>query len=256
MWQLLHNRVHTQELRSRWGIDDSDRCARCHSAPETCLHAVRDCRLSQRIWRKLVPFCHQNEFFTDPIHSWIKKNTTKGFGTDWLSTFSAGLWIIWTSRNKELFATGRLPLHKLMSEIFYLSNNITTALSLPSTKATRSLQYICWDPPRAGLVKLNIDGCAKGNPGQAGAGGVFRDSNGGWLFGFARNIGQCSNNSAEFWALRDGLTIALRLGIRNITVETDSRIVCDLCKLTNSRFHPLATFINDCRAMLSEFVHF
>jgi hypothetical protein len=37
------------------------------------------------------------------------------------------------------------------------------------------------------LVKLNVDGCSKGNPGFAGAGGVLRDSLGSWIKGFAIN---------------------------------------------------------------------
>jgi hypothetical protein len=37
------------------------------------------------------------------------------------------------------------------------------------------------------LVKLNVDGCTKGNPGFAGAGGVLRDSLGSWIKGFAIN---------------------------------------------------------------------
>jgi hypothetical protein len=33
-----------------------------------------------------------------------------------------------------------------------------------------------WEPPPQGFIKLNYDGASKGNPGQAGAGGLFRDS--------------------------------------------------------------------------------
>lgn len=44
----------------------------------------------------------------------------------------------------------------------------------------------CFIPPRRGLglVKLNIDGYAKGNPGVVGAGGILRDSMDRWLLGF------------------------------------------------------------------------
>jgi hypothetical protein len=30
-----------------------------------------------------------------------------------------------------------------------------------------------WSPPQPGFIKLNYDGASKGNPGQAGAGGIF-----------------------------------------------------------------------------------
>ena len=32
-----------------------------------------------------------------------------------------------------------------------------------------------FNPPQQGFIKLNYDKASKGNPGQAGAGGIFRD---------------------------------------------------------------------------------
>ena len=33
-----------------------------------------------------------------------------------------------------------------------------------------------WKPPQLGFIKLNYDGASQGNPRQAGAGGIFRNS--------------------------------------------------------------------------------
>lgn len=38
--------------------------------------------------------------------------------------------------------------------------------------------YVRWDFPNEGWVKLNTDGASKGNPGQAGAGGILGDATG------------------------------------------------------------------------------
>ena len=43
--------------------------------------------------------------------------------------------------------------------------------------------YIGWKYPDEDWVKLNVDGCNKGNPGKAGAGGVIRDHMGTWIGG-------------------------------------------------------------------------
>ena len=48
------------------------------------------------------------------------------------------------------------------------------------------------------FVKLNFDGASKGNPGEAGFGGIFRDSNNQVRWIFADWGGEMTNNEAEF----------------------------------------------------------
>ena len=66
-----------------------------------------------------------------------------------------------------------------------------------------------WSKPPEGWFKLNLDGASCGNPGKARSGGLIRDCSGKWLKGFARSIGFATSVLAEFWALRDGLKLAL-----------------------------------------------
>lgn len=40
-------------------------------------------------------------------------------------------------------------------------------------KRKREEKYIRWTHPREGWLKLNTDGASKGNPGNAGAGGLI-----------------------------------------------------------------------------------
>ncbi|GLU22702.1 hypothetical protein SLE2022_387580 [Rubroshorea leprosula] len=70
------------------------------------------------------------------------------------------------------------------------------------------------------------------NLGLAGAGGVFRDHEGKWIIGFAKNLCFGLNNECEFWALKqdckflwpkNGLEIALSLWFRKVEIETDSK---------------------------------
>ena len=60
-----------------------------------------------------------------------------------------------------------------------------------------TVDHIGWKYPVDEWIKLNVDGCSKGNQGLAGAGGVIRDHMGSWIGGFARNIGICSSVTAE-----------------------------------------------------------
>lgn len=43
-----------------------------------------------------------------------------------------------------------------------------------------------------------------------------------------RSIGFATNVSIEFWALRDGLKLALSEGMQNLIVELDAWVVVDL----------------------------
>ena len=43
----------------------------------------------------------------------------------------------------------------------------------PSTTSRKEPLLIGWSPPSTGFVKLNSEGSALGNPGSAGAGGVY-----------------------------------------------------------------------------------
>ena len=110
-----------------------------------------------------------------------------------------------------------------------------------------------WLKPPIGWMKLNTDGASLGNPGAAGAGGLIRNSSGEWVKGFARSVGFATSVTAEFWALRDGLILASQLGLQQIEVEIDAKVVVDLVQsnsVVNNSFLPL---LNDCRSLLRSF---
>ena len=74
-----------------------------------------------------------------------------------------------------------------------------------------------------------------------------------WVQDFARKFGKTSSVIAEFWALRDGLTMATQLGLTNLEVEMDSKVVIDLVLSnanSNCAYSPL---LNDCRSLLRKF---
>lgn len=72
IWQVLHERIHTQDLRHRWGLTSINICAHCKEHPEATLHVLRDCRFSQRVWRSIVPLRQHDGFFLTSVNVWIK----------------------------------------------------------------------------------------------------------------------------------------------------------------------------------------
>lgn len=67
---------------------------------------------------------------------------------------------------------------------------------------------IVWIKPDPSWMKLNTDGVSKGNPGDAGCGGILRNEYGHWLRGFTYHIGSCSAYVAELWGIYVGLLFA------------------------------------------------
>lgn len=81
--------------------------------------------------------------------------------------------------------------------------------------ANRELRQIGWIYPTEDWVKLNMDGCSKGQ-GVAGAGGAIQDGMGTWLMGFARNNGVCYSVTAELLAVYIGLELAWTKGLKRL----------------------------------------
>lgn len=69
-----------------------------------------------------------------------------------------------------------------------------------------------------------------GNSGLAGAGGLFRNSNGQWLKGLSVHLGVASNMAIELWVIRDGLSMAHPMNLQFLIIETDSTMVVDMLK--------------------------
>ena len=72
------------------------------------------------------------------------------------------------------------------------------------------------------ILKINTDGSSRGNPGQAGVGGVGRDTNGNVIFMFSIHKGVHSNNVMEALAIKVAMMQACSLGWRKIVCELDS----------------------------------
>ena len=72
---------------------------------------------------------------------------------------------------------------------------------------------------------LFFDGVAKGNPGQAGCGGMISLANGDMNTSYSWGLGTESNNIAEFCGLLQGLKLALSKRITKLSVFGDSKML-------------------------------
>jgi ribonuclease HI len=101
---------------------------------------------------------------------------------------------------------------------------------------------------------LMVDGAARGNPGEAGAGAAILDENGAVVRKMSRFLGRTTNNVAEYEALLMGLEALLVLGKKHIKVQSDSQL---LVRQLNGEYRvkdeKLRLLFQRARTLLSQF---
>lgn len=78
---------------------------------------------------------------------------------------------------------------------------ITSGDQIKSNNVIHSELAHVWLPPTIHPYKLNFDGAAKGNPGPAGYGGIFRNSEGAVRHIYHGSLGRDTNNTVELESL-------------------------------------------------------
>ncbi|KAL4347365.1 hypothetical protein GQ457_17G005960 [Hibiscus cannabinus] len=134
------------------------------------------------------------------------------------------------------------PSPSLGRDVCYWKSTPTRIFSIKS--AYMQLAQHHWKPPSQHMVCLNTDGAVMRNSGVGSIGGIFRDFNGAYLFGFVKKIGVVDALQAELWAISIGLDLALRLGHTHLLVQCDNYdVVTLLSHPTLPSPHPLVRSI-------------
>ena len=71
--------------------------------------------------------------------------------------------------------------------------------------------------------------------------------------GFARSIRFTTSILAEFWALRDGLLLVDQIGVQNLEIELDAKVVVELVqsKTPSNAFY--SSLLVDCKSLMGKF---
>lgn len=110
---------------------------------------------------------------------------------------------------------------------------------------------IHWSPPSSGYVKFNSDGAVCNHGSKAAVGGVFRDHEGRFLFGFALDLSPCSVIEAELHAILAGINLARLKGFRMVMIESDSLLVVRFIRDGCSSRHPLFNLVSNIRGLFA-----
>ncbi|KAI0519357.1 hypothetical protein KFK09_006801 [Dendrobium nobile] len=129
-----------------------------------------------------------------------------------------------TDTDKILFklsSSGNFNLKKVWEEFRFKANHFGM---LNGSSNVRKLDHIVrWIKPTAPSVKLNTDDYIRAT--NAGMGGIIRDHTGKPIVAFSGLLFLCSIFSAELMGLYTSLDMCVRLGIDNVNIEVDSKLL-------------------------------
>ncbi|KAL4358173.1 hypothetical protein AHAS_Ahas09G0260200 [Arachis hypogaea] len=89
-------------------------------------------------------------------------------------------------------------------------------------------------------MAMDMDGSSRGDPGQASCAGIFRNTDTGWIYGYARCLIYAKAIETEVATIREGLEIAWEKRFRRIEPETNSQAAANLME-NPPKCHPTLT---------------
>ncbi|PNX76772.1 ribonuclease H, partial [Trifolium pratense] len=146
----------------------------------------------------------------DHVYGWLRN------GVDGPSKFLflVAVWWIWRVRNQLCMENEVVSYFTLRMRIDNFAQRLKTCFLQKNISPTTRM--VRWNAQGGNGMILNVDGSSIGIPGVSGFGGLIRNSNGGWIQGFARNIGISNILHAELLAMYYGLVLADHPNIKDL----------------------------------------
>ncbi|KAL5705348.1 hypothetical protein ACHQM5_023662 [Ranunculus cassubicifolius] len=99
----------------------TNRCSLCKSEEESCAHLMKDCRVTQEIWKGFRMGAEGVVDWGRDIASIIShcgnKDLSEIGNVYWELTFHAFFWGIWLERNKRIFEDTERSIHQIICDI-------------------------------------------------------------------------------------------------------------------------------------------
>lgn len=245
VWQAESNRVATKANLVSHGIqlDEGPGCVMCTAELETIDHLFLHCPAVWCLWARVVQ--RERVLWVMPgklsclIQSWeeVCVMTDKQVWT--LIPFDI-IWSCWLERNTVVFNHKSFNLENvwdiMLARVYWWVKGHREDFSYSlgqfvagfefvrlQTQAT-SRVAVDWQAPPSGVLKFNVDGASKGNPGESGIGGVLRDSSGQILGYFSMSTGFMWAYEAEVHAILHALLFCHHFNCHNVLIESDSTL--------------------------------
>ncbi|KAF5469518.1 hypothetical protein F2P56_013583 [Juglans regia] len=160
-------------------------------------------------------------------------------------------WGLWNRRNKLMFENKKVSPEQAIDHALSMYQEHLSA----SYEHKRGLLPQCrWQPPPAGVLKLNIDGATFHEQCRSGVGMVLRDERGKVLLTASKPKHDVSDPiEIEFLAVLRGLQICFPLGISELEVESDSLLVVQKINKEQESMSIWGNLVSEIKRMLQRF---
>jgi hypothetical protein len=134
------------------------------------------------------------------------------------------LWAIWHARSKAIHE----QVYQSPLSVHHFVENFIVDLKQGEVKARGKMTPPAdartkrWTPPRASVVKINVDAAVSKNTGCGSVAAVARDEHGRFRGAFARVFrGKTEAEMLEALAVREAVDLAMDIDARNVQVASD-----------------------------------
>lgn len=213
-------------------------CPLCYKQAESSTHLFLDCTFSQTIWQWLGLKLQLSISLAAPssLLACVPQRSNSQMRDVLVAAIVHTVHAIWIARNVVRFNSATISLHAVLAKLssnIAMSGNISKGNCLPSDiiilknlfvsplhRRVRDITPVVWKAPTIPWVKANTDGSVRNL--MAACGGIFRDSRGTFLGGFACNIGRVSVFEAEVLGLIFAMEYATSNNWSRLWLESDS----------------------------------
>ncbi|CAI9774666.1 unnamed protein product [Fraxinus pennsylvanica] len=199
MWKALSGSLSVDSSIRKVGIAIASKCNCCLVGHDKNTdHVLSTGDFADEVWKKLSHYLglqwRSKQGWWERVQLWCaraKRSTQLGCLLGMLPCLIT--WRLWVRRCRARMEGKNETVQEVVTSIkFWLQQmaysikkvralsshdaRILSDLDIPCVMPRqRQTRMITWRRPRAGRVKLNVDGCSFGNPNPSGRGGVIRD---------------------------------------------------------------------------------
>jgi ribonuclease HI len=251
VWRALHGIIPIKCVLANRHIGNSGACPICDQGAEDVRHLLFTCPAAVQVWQNLgihhiILDALQVDLAGSAVLEYLmnrQDNTMRGFSDVGLKEIiSVTSWYLWWIRRQRTRNEPVPPVNKCKMSILAITANAAKAYGQRVNSTS-----VKWCKPEPRQVKLNVDASFYVDSASGATGAVLRDFHGDFIAAsttYLRHV--ASPMMAEAIAMREGLSLANRIGCSNVIAESDSTEVIQACTGEQSWWNESAAIFADC----------